>query len=338
MPVSVPDYALVALEDGAVPFCHYENPRFGGPSRWMEPALLRALVRDATENGIALTFLLGSRQPPAALKRVISRIPHNLVVPWPLREIYPGAMLVATAEDLDGFASLPSDWSRNLVLRAGRQDLPQLTSLFQSLAGKFGRLSLHLTGIEYFTETDLETYAGELAAISASLKKLYAEGKRLEVNVLTDRMFLKARRHCDAGEKHVTVAPDGRCFICPAFLGENAAPIGRFDSEQGYVTTAPATLAFERAPLCTRCDAWHCKRCVWLSRKLTGEYNVPSQQQCRLAHIEREASRQLLVGLGRIEPFGRLPRIVELNYDDPLELIGRDPPIFAANQSGDPML
>jgi hypothetical protein len=71
---------------------------------------------------------------------------------------------------------------------------------------------------------------------------------------------------------------------------------------------------------------------------LTGEYNVPSLQQCRLAHIEREASRQLLRDLGRIEPFGRLPRIVELNYDDPLELIGRDPPVFATDPSGDPML
>lgn len=338
MPVSAPEYALVALEDGAVPFCHYENPRFGGPSRWMAPALLRALVHHAIENGVALTFLLGSHQPPAALKRVISGIPHTLIVPWSLRELYPDAMLVATADDRDGFASLPSNWSRNLVLRAGRQDLQQLAAHFQSLAGKFGRLSLHLTGIEYFTETDLDTYASELAAISTSLQRLFAVGMRLEVNVLTDRMFLKARRHCDAGEKHVTIAPDGRCFICPAFLGENSAPIGRFDPEQGYVTAAPATTAFERAPLCTRCDAWHCKRCVWLSRKLTGEYNVPSQQQCRLAHVEREASRQLLLDLGRIEPFGRLPRIVELNYDDPLELIGRDPPVFAADQPGDPML
>lgn len=340
MPVCFPEHALVALENGAVSFCHYENPRFGGPQppSWMDPALLRALVYNARESGVALTFLLGGHQPPTALKRELSRIPHNLIVPWALREIYPGAMLVATSEDRNEFASLPSNWSRNLVLRAGRRDLPQLAALFQSLAGKFGRLSLHLTGIEYFTDTDLETYACELAAISASLKRLYTEGERLEVNVLTDRMFLKVRRNCDAGEKHVTVAPDGRCFICPAFLSENAAPIGCFDPEQGFVTAIPATLAFERAPLCTRCEAWHCKRCAWLSHKLTGEYNVPSQQQCRLAHIEREASRQLLLNLGRIEPFGRLPRIVELNYDDPLELIGRDPPVFAVDQSGDPML
>ena len=340
MPVLSAEYALIALEDGAVPFCHYENPRFAvpAPSRWMDAALLKALIDHALEGGIGLTFLLGERRPPAALRRLIERVPHSLIVPWALHEVYPGAMVVLEAKDCADLASLPSNWSRNIILRIGRRDLPRLAAMFDALAGKFGRLSLHLTGIEYFTADDLDLYAGELAGIAASLKKLFADGRRLEVGVLTDRMFLKARRHCDAGEKHLTVAPDGNCHICPAFLSENAEPIGRFEPARGFVAEVPSMVAFERAPLCTRCDAWHCKRCVWLSRGLTGEYNVPSQQQCRLAHIEREASRNLLRELDRIEPFVRLPRIVELNYDDPLDLIGRDPPVFGSDPSGDPML
>lgn len=340
MPLCAPEYALIALEDGAVAFCHYDNPRFGVPlpPRWMAPELLKAIVRHALENGIALTFLLGERSPPPALKRQMGRVPHMLIAPGALHEVYPGAILVLAANDHTVLAALTPNWSRNLIVRAGRRDLPHLAGLFAALVGKFGRLSLHLTDIEYFTAGDLDIYADELAAIAAALKKVFAAGKRLEVNVLTDRMFLKARRHCDAGEKHITVAPDGGCHICPAFLAANADPIGRFDPDGGFVATPPATLAYARAPLCTRCDAWHCKRCVWLSRKLTDEYNVPSEQQCRIAHIEREASRQLLRDLGRIEPFGRLPRIVELNYSDPLELIGRDPPIMAGDPSGDPML
>ncbi len=334
------DYALIALEDGAVPFCHYENPRFGVPSppRWIEPALLKALIDYALENNIAPTFILGERRPPTALRRLLERIPHSLIAPWALRAEYPGAMLVLSAADRAAFAELTPNQGRSLILRAGRRDLPQLAAMFDSLDGKFGRLSLHLTDIEYFTADDLDIYAEELAAISTALRKLFASGRRVEVNVLTDRIFLTTRRHCDAGERHVTVAPDGSCYICPAFLGEHADPIGIFDPEEGFVVTSPMAVTFERAPLCTRCDAWQCKRCVWLSRKLTGEYNVPSQQQCRLAHIEREASRLLLHDLGRIEPFGRLPRIVELNYADPLELIGRDPPVFASDESGDPML
>jgi len=111
MSVNAPDYALVALEDGAVPFCHYENPRFGAPlpPRWMAPALLKALVAHAIENDVALTFLLGEHQPPGALTRLISRIPHNLIVPWALRDAHPGAMLVLTAGDRDEFVSLTSN-------------------------------------------------------------------------------------------------------------------------------------------------------------------------------------------------------------------------------------
>lgn len=338
MSVLAADYALIALEDGAVPFCHYENPRFGAPVPpcWMEPTLLKALVGHALENDIALTFLLGERRPPASLRRLMGRIPHSLIVPLALHDVYPGAMLVLSAADRSAFSDLAPNSGRNVILRAGRRDLPQLATIFDTLVGKFGRLSLHLTSIEYFTADDLDIYAEELAAISSTLKKLFATGRRLEVNVLTDRMFLAARRHCDAGEKHITVAPDGSCHICPAFLGEHAEPVGAFDPQKGFVATVPSTVAFERAPLCTRCDAHHCKRCIWLSHKLTGEYNIPSEQQCRLAHIEREASRLLLRSLGRIEPFGRLPRIVELNYDDPLDLIGRDPPVFGADP--DPML
>ena len=49
-------------------------------------------------------------------------------------------------------------------------------------------------------------------------------------------------------------------------------------------------LRLDHAPLCRRCDAYACRRCVWLNRKLTRELNVPSHRQCVLAHIERNAS------------------------------------------------
>lgn len=48
------------------------------------------------------------------------------------------------------------------------------------------------------------------------------------------------------------------------------------------------------APLCRQCDAYQCKRCIWLNRKMTYEVNTPSHEQCVMGHLERNASRNLL--------------------------------------------
>jgi CXXX repeat peptide maturase len=333
------EYVLVVLENGSAPFCHYENAYYRSPAapRWMGEKLLKAVVARAKKDGIALTFLLGATRPPANLEKIMASVAHVKIVPLTLDAKYPGAVVVASSEESTSFDTLKPDRARNLILRVARNDLKRLAELFGALEDKFGRLSIHLLGLEYFTGGDLKVYAGELEKIAARLKQMYAEGRKIEVNVLTDRMMLTAMRNCEAGEKHVTVAPDGRLYICPAFLCDGEAAIGAFDEKKGFAANPPSTVAFARAPLCTRCDAWHCKRCTWLNRKLTLEYNVPSEQQCLIAHAEREASRLALAAFGRLEPFRRLPHIVEIDYRDPLELIDRPPVTFAAS-SEDPML
>lgn len=332
------EHALVMVEKGAVPFCHYDNPYFHTPGapQWMAESLLKDIVGAAEKNDVALTFLFGKHRPPANLLRPIESVQHVKIVPASLSADYPVAMAVISAGEPKSIAALPANPARNLILRAARRDLPRLAAAFDALEGKFGRLGIHLLELEYFTATDLETYTGELEKIAVALKTLYAAGHRIEVNVLTDRMMLTRMRNCDAGETHITVAPDGKLYICPAFFCDGEPAIGTFGKKRGFDAKPPSTVEFRRAPLCTRCDAWHCKRCVWLNNRLTMEYNVPSEQQCLIAHAEREVSRLALKAFGNIEPFRRLPRIVELNYRDPLELIEMPPVVFG--RADDPML
>lgn len=316
-------HLLVLVEEGAVAFCHYENPRFYAPARprWMAVPLLSAIVRHAEKNDVALTLILGRERPPPKLERLMDRVAHIKIVPQELCADYPGAIVVLDGENAASFDRLPLGWSSNVILRLARRDLGRLGALCHALTGRYGRLSLHLRDLEYFTRADLALYESELRKLAGQLKAIYANGDRVEINVLTDRMMLTGMRNCDAGVTHVTVAADGSCHICPGFLSDGEPAIGRFDAETGVVAEPPANVAFERGPLCTRCDAWHCKRCVYLSRKLTLEYNVPSEQQCLAAHAERETTRLLLRQLGAMEPFRRMPRLAELNYRDPLELI-----------------
>ena len=305
----------------------------------MQPRILEAVVRHATKHQTALTFVLGRTRPPAEIDRVMNRIPHVKIVPVSLSETFPGAIVVVSSDEGEALEKLQPNPARNLILRLARRDLPRCAEIVSALSGEYGRLSLHLTGIEYFAEEDLAVYADELEKISKVLKKLLTAGAKVEVNVLTDRMMLKEMRNCDAGVKHVTVAPDGKCYICPAFLCDGEVAIGTFDEKKGVALEPVVGVELADGPLCSRCDAWHCKRCVWLNRKLTLEINVPSEQQCAIAHVEREASRVLLKELGDIDPFRRMSRIVELNYRDPLELIDMPPVEFPVQgSSDDPML
>ena len=73
----------------------------------------------------------------------------------------------------------------------------------------------------------------------------------------------------------------------------------------------------EYAPLCRVCDAFQCKRCIWLNRKTTGEVNTPSHEQCVAAHLERNASRKLLNDWQDYFPD---KKIEPVDYLDPFEI------------------
>ena len=75
------------------------------------------------------------------------------------------------------------------------------------------------------------------------------------------------------------------------------------------------------APLCKECDAYQCMRCVYLNKVLTREVNIPSHEQCVMAHIERNASRDLLLALREQDAYMPKTEIKEITYLDPFDNI-----------------
>ena len=65
------------------------------------------------------------------------------------------------------------------------------------------------------------------------------------------------------------------------------------DLDHGLDIPNKQLLQLDHAPLCRKCDAYHCHRCIWLNDRLTWDMNTPSHQQCVLAHLERNASRDI---------------------------------------------
>jgi CXXX repeat peptide maturase len=181
------------------------------------------------------------------------------------------------------------------------------------------RLNVVITDIDSFKEEDFERYKQILETLSECLEKLYADGQTPQLNILTDRMMLSAMNNCGAGDSCITLAPNGNFYVCPAFYYENEADcIG--DLEHGLDIKNKQLYRLDHAPICSHCDAWQCKRCVWLNRKTTVEVNTPSHEQCVVAHLERNASRELLSNIRKHGTF--LPEqdeIKEIDYLDPFD-------------------
>jgi CXXX repeat peptide maturase len=77
-------------------------------------------------------------------------------------------------------------------------------------------------------------------------------------------------------------------------------------------------MRLDHAPICRHCDAYQCKRCVWMNQKLTLDLNTPSHQQCVVAHVERNASRHLQKLLNEKDiRLSNNQEIKEINYLDP---------------------
>lgn len=319
-------YLLVILENGSVPFCHYSNPYYhslGKPS-FMPVELLKKIIMYARENDLVINFLYGKHRLPPEVEVLIETISHVKMIPLRLLDIYPEGVLVMDAGDRESFAGISKNLSRNIILRVEKTDLALLAADLESLHGKFKRLNLHLMEVENFTEKDLDLYESQLKIISGMLQLSYKAGEEIEVNVLTDRMLLKQMNNCDAGIKHLTIAPNGKGYICPGFYHDDEEnTLGVWVEGEELVGDNQRLLSLGCAPICSQCDAFHCKRCVYLNKMTTLEINIPSKEQCLIAHTEREISRQMLNKLRSIKPFDKLPAIPSLSYQDPFDIVAQ---------------
>lgn len=156
--------------------------------------------------------------------------------------------------------------------------------------------------------------------MNEKIKELYSQGKVPQCNILTDRIMLTKMNNCGAGETSITLAPDGKFYACPAFyLCDSDRSLG--DLKSGLNIKNPQLYRLDHAPICRHCDAFQCHRCVWLNRKATLEINTPSHEQCVIAHLERNASRELQMELAKCTNiFSSYEEIKEINYLDPFEI------------------
>lgn len=302
-------YLIILLDETSTSYCHYDNQCKERKTISLET--LRKGIRFAMKENLMIQFVYPGHELSDEIKSEIETIDHSKIV---------SASNIERKADVVvcDWSCLPEDADIPVVLRTSIKDfLEKYEGLYDILA-KLPRTNIVFTDVENFSDSKIDEYKTALDGLAKRLEKIYAEGKSPQFNLLTDRMMLKEMNNCGAGDTNITLAPDGMFYICPAFYHEGLEAIG--DMERGTMIPNQQLYKLDHAPLCRNCDAYQCKRCVWLNQKLTLEVNTPSRQQCIMAHLERNTARELLNKIRKHGTFlPEMEEIKEIDYLEPFE-------------------
>jgi CXXX repeat peptide maturase len=257
----------------------------------------------------------------------------NYELPTEYNELIETIDHVKLGRDVEIFNSVPQHIEGdNVVLRLSVTEFIELQYDIATLLPQAKRLNICLTDIENFKDEQIEDYKRALATLNAVLLNLYKSAKQPQFNLITDRLQLTEMHNCEAGVGNITIAPNGKFYLCPAFYYDEQMGISNRmnhktkdasrsvgDLEQGIDIPNKQLLQLDHAPLCRICDAYHCNRCIWLNQKLTWDNNTPSHQQCVISHLERNASRDLQIKMQEIG-YRFENEIKEINYLDPFDV------------------
>lgn len=305
-------YLIILLDDTAVSFCHYRA--VAKQSRFISPEVLQKGIFFAMTENLNIQLVYPGSPLPEAYHAIIESADHTDIKPWS-SDMTTDVSVVDTANLLDGFTP---DSTGCYVWNTSKADFFTHYPLLTKILGQVKRLNVVIADIDTFTSEDFDRYNSALNILAEQLRILYEKGAAPQLNLLSDRLLLDQMNNCNAGVESVTLAPDGKFYICPAFYYDpKGEAVG--DLESGLNIKNRQLYQLDHAPLCRRCDAYQCRRCVWLNRRTTLEVNTPLREQCVVAHLERNASRNLLLALQRSNGFMPQQTIPEINYLDPFD-------------------
>jgi len=315
-------YIILIAYKEAISFCNYKATKHNDTSSEFIPIkIFNEAINYAKSHDLILNIVLGKERLPKEYIHILKDVSYTLLVPLELLETYPEAIPVI---DFAGQEIISLDFKRKaeiVIIRLSVNDIQNIKRVISQLAGISRRINLVLKDIESLSEEKLAVYQYQLNKLIPFMIKLYQGGNSLEVNCISDRFLLDEMNNCNAGLEHITLAPNGKFYICPGFYYSNPEnDIGTI--KNGENIPNKELLHIENAPICSVCDAFQCKRCVYLNKEITKELNTPSQQQCILSHIERNTSRSLFKQLKKsILNYSEFEDIPEIDYLDPIENI-----------------
>jgi len=305
-------YLVIQLDDTSTSFCHYEAK--DEAPHLIDLADLKNGILFAMKENLNIQFIYPDYELPTAYVKAIESIDHMKIKSSTATQLKEADIVVLNGPD----DAETVGWNRDqiYILRLTRDRIGEIPKFFDRVKKKIVRLNVVITDIEQCSQSDFDRYKAVLKQLSEDVEKETAGGNNVQINLLTDRMMLRDMNNCNAGHEVLTLAPNGKFYICPAFYYENPEE-NCGDPQQGIAIRNAQLYRLDHAPICRHCDAWQCRRCVWLNRRTTMEVNTPSHEQCVTAHLERNESRRLLKNIRKIGTFLPEIEIAEIEYLDP---------------------
>ncbi len=314
------------LDDTSVSYCHYQNDKV--KHNLIPIDVLKDGIKYAMLENLTIQFVYPEYSLPEEYNDIIDTIDHCKIVPsTSIDSKLRNEADVVVFSDWTGMQFYPFIQGQSYILRTSKLDFFDRFLFLKDVLSKVSKLNVVLTDIETFGEQDFKKYEEILTSLSSIVEQMFVDGKSPQLNLLTDRMVLAEMNNCNAGENNITLAPDGKFYVCPAFY--NLPTIDGYERTMGDICNKgynigniydgldiknPQLYKLAYAPICRNCDAYQCKRCIWLNRKTTCEVNTPSHEQCVVAHLERNASRMLLNNIRKHGSF--LPEREEIKVID----------------------
>lgn len=319
-------YLIILLDDASTSYCHYSN--VGSERRLISIENLREGIMYAMLENLMVQFVWPDYDLPSEYIEVIESIDHNNIAP---------ALFLPKGQKTDiavfsnwrDMNNYPFDDNTAYVLRIDSKELFLNVKAISSNMSRIHRLDIILSDVCEFDEDALIQYEAVLNEFCCEIIEIYKNGGTTQLNMVTDRIMLQSMNNCNAGYETVTLAPDGKFYVCPAFYharedeydGTSKKSVSVGDLKIGLHIGNQSLYKLGSSPICRICDAYQCKRCVWLNRKMTNEVNIPSHEQCVMAHMERNSSRKLLNEIRKVGEFMPNIEIDEIGYTDPIEKV-----------------
>ncbi|WP_061994666.1 radical SAM peptide maturase, CXXX-repeat target family [Clostridium sp. ATCC 25772] len=303
-------YLQIVLDDSNVAYCNY-NSNNENRKNIMQDEVIKKGIAYAKANEFNVIFI-GSKN----INKVERLESCGVIVNSTFKDIDNNDIVVYenNTENLIN--------SENCILVIDTINIEKITDFIKDIYEFSGRVNLVLRNFEKWNQEHIDKYKIELNRLIDFVEGTYVNKKPIEINIITDRLYLNKQCNCDAGISTFTLMPNGKIYICPAFYFDNSDNcIG--DIYNGILNKEECLMSLNKAPICMNCDSYQCKRCIYLNKKLTGEYNTPSKIQCLLSHYERDVSRKLQQRLINKGLISNKNIITKLDYNDPLEKIVR---------------
>lgn len=303
-------YLVIILDDTSVSYCHYSPRKTEHKLIGLDD--LKEGIKFAMKENLNIQFVYPSYFLPKEYREVIETIDHTKIGPISCGE----ELDVVVIDDL----SLNDAKYKNCLWRCSINELTRKQTEVIDVLSKVQRFNIVLTDILAWKEDAFVSYNSFLDKLVDAVVEQFSRGNPIQVNVLTDRLMIEEMNNCNAGDTSITLASDGRFYVCPGYFGKQS--VGSL--EEGLSISNQQLFRLDHAPICRKCDAFQCKRCVWMNEMSTLECNTPSHEQCVVAHLERRASCKLskLLQLRGVSVENSYP-IEEINYLDPFNILNK---------------